>query len=121
MCGVVTFLRLRRQWDRLLVVVQNIFDVHTGVADLYDAVSAVDDLTLRADEDIITIRASEEYALGLAGLRGKAVELERDGRRADLWSRLRRKRCFKPIIVYRLYLHLFVRRENVALAAFVSL
>src|SRR5438270_6002622 len=79
--------------DCLPIAVQHVLNDHTGVIDLDDLILSFHDVTLPGHEYFTFI--SKKYSLGLAGLAGEAVKLERDWRWRRRWRRCGRR--FRPI------------------------
>src|ERR1700679_2162220 len=72
----------RRYLDRLPIAVERVFNDHASVVDLNDFVAPLHNFTLFGDKHF-TIVVKEDF-LRLVGFAGKAIKLERNGRR---WRR----------------------------------
>src|SRR5215472_928007 len=76
-------LRILRERNRLLIVVQDVFNLDRRRVDMDDLVAPVHNVAFHRDEDVALFR--EEYLLLLARLAGKAEKLQRNCWR--LWRR----------------------------------
>src|SRR5436305_12281883 len=72
----------RGEGDGLAVVIEDVLNLNRIVGDVDDAIAPIHNLAFASEKDVVT--RQEEDLLGLAGLAGKAIKLQVDGRR---WRR----------------------------------